>query len=119
VFAVLCLAFAPAPFPKPARPPAEPLLAGKWDVNWGGTGARIELRRNGTGRFDHAHNTSAWEGSGKCTVASRLTLTLMIDQEATDFDMTFDSVGADVASGKVRQGPKWERAVKLTRSGMK
>ena len=119
LLAILCLAFAPAPFPRPVRRPAVQVLAGAWDVDWGGTGARIYLRPNGSARFEYTHNNSFWNGSWKCDVASRLTLTLLQDGDATHYHMIFDSVGADAAAGKVRVGPSWERAVKLTRSAKK
>jgi hypothetical protein len=121
LLAAVCLAFAPAPFrrPTPNSRPAEQMLAGTWDADWPGAGARIYLRPDGSARFEYTHNTSFWNGSWKCDVPSRLTLTLLQDGDATHFHMTFDSVGPDAAEGKVRVGTSWERAVKLTRSARK
>src|SRR5579885_2753658 len=108
---ILLMGFAPAPFPRPARRPAVQALAGTWDVDWGGTGARLYLRPSGSARFEYAHNKSFWNGSWTCRTASRLTLTLLQDGVPTHDYLTFDNLGPDSAAGKVRQGPSWERSV--------
>jgi hypothetical protein len=106
---------APAPVPKLERRPVPQTMAGAWDVDWGGTGARLELRPDGSARFAYTHNASAWDGSWRSDGPSRLRLTLLLDEAPADFRLAFDAVGADEAGGKVRHGPSWERAVKLTR----
>jgi len=114
---VLCLAFAPAPFPRRVRE-AAPAMAGAWDVNWGGSRVRLDLRPDGSARFAYVSGGGAWDGSWKYDGARRLTLTLVLAQP-TDYHLTFDSVAANAAGGRVRQGPSWNQPVKLTRSGRK
>ena len=116
--AVLSLAFAPAPFPRPARRgPAT--MAGAWDVEWGFYNVLLDLRPDGSARFKYVSVEGSWDGPWRHDGGERLTLTLLIHQRPTDYEMTFETSGRDAAEGKVRQGPSWELPMKLTRARLR
>src|SRR5688572_1109449 len=84
--AVLSLAFAPAPFPKPDRRDAPQTMAGVWDVDWGGMPVRLELRPGGSARFAYTRTQGAWDGSWRYDAGSRrVTLTLLIGGSPCDY----------------------------------
>jgi hypothetical protein len=130
LLAMLSLAFAPAPFPKPERHPSPRTMAGVWDVDWGGMPARLDLRPDGSARFEYTKDIGRapgggppiWDGSWRYEGARRLTLTLLnasIDRKPCDYVLAFSVLGRDAAEGKILDSSTSPRPLKLARSGRK
>lgn len=117
LLAVVCLAFAPAPFTKPDRRPLPRTMAGVWDVNWGGMSVRLTLRPDGSARFEYTSTQGTWDGSWRFDEPQRrLTLTLMIDRSPQPYVLAFSVLGRDSAEGKILDSPTSSRPLKLARS---
>ena len=115
VFALLSLAFAPAPFPKPDRHAAPLSVAGVWEGEWGGSPVRLTFRPGGSARFEYTKFTGTWDGSWRFDAqARRLTLTL---GGAQAFVLAFSVLTRDAAEGKILDTPTSSRPLKLARSG--
>ena len=120
LLAVLSLAFAPAPFAKSNRRPAPPLMVGVWDVDWGGMPVRLQLRSDGSARFEYTRITGAWDGSWKFDKADRrVKLTLLIGQNPQTYVLAFSVIGRDAAEGRIVDSPTSSRSLKLARSNRK
>jgi hypothetical protein len=115
---LLSLAFAPAPFAKPERRVAPLKMAGVWEGDWANLRVRLTFRPDGSARFAYANNGGTWDGSWRYNqAAKRVTLTLMIGGRPQDYLLAFDTVGRDVAEGKILDTPTSSRPLKLARSG--
>jgi hypothetical protein len=120
LLAVVCLAFAPAPFPKPDRHPIPRMMDGVWDVSWGGMPVRLTLRPDGSARFEYTSIQGTWDGSWKFDAPERrVTLTLMINNGPQPYVLAFSVLGRDAAEGKILDSPTSSRSLKLIRSGRK
>jgi hypothetical protein len=119
-FALLSLGFAPAPFPKAERRAAAQTMAGAWDVKWGGMDVRLDLRPDGSARFEYANNGGTWDGRWRFDKGiRRVTLTLFIGGNPSDYVLAFSAVGRDAAEGVIQDSPTSSRPLKLARSGRK
>ena len=117
LLAVACLAFAPAPFPRPDRRTASISMAGTWDVDRGGMPVRLALRPDGSARFEYTKTSGAWDGSWKYDVAARrVTLTLIFGGSTGDYILAFSTVSRDSAEGRIQDTPTSFRPLKLMRS---
>ena len=114
VLAMLAVAFTPAPLPKQTRMPTSQPFAGVWDVDWGGMPVRLQLRPDGSARFEYTKVTGAWDGSWRYDPGlRRVTLTLQFGGRSEGvYLLEFAALGRDWAEGKIGDG----RNLKLTRS---
>jgi hypothetical protein len=112
---LLVLVLAPAPFPSTRRQP--PLnLAGTWQVKWGASKVELELRPDSSGQFRYANGGGTYNGTWRYDDPARtLYLTLDVFNEKRTYIMTFKTVNAGAAAGRVKQGPTWSADVSLSR----
>jgi len=118
VLAMLAVAFTPAPLPKPTRMPTPQTFAGVWDVDWGGMPVRLQLRPDGSARFEYTKISGTWDGSWKYDGGiRRVTLTLSFGPNSSGtYLLQFDSLGRDWAKGRILDSPSSSRKLQLDRA---
>jgi hypothetical protein len=96
------------------------MIVGVWDVDWGGLPVRLNLRPDGSARFEYTKSTGAWDGSWRFDKAARrVTLTLLIGRTSHDYVLDFTVIGRNAAEGRILDSPTSSRPLKLARSNQK